>query len=598
MPILIPRHLATALRRPILPMFGVYFTLQQVANRTATVADLTHALAKLRRSDVIRWLAAISGWIDDDGVDQPKLADTLLAPDLWKGLDEHLRREPNIPGRVFHRRQLWFVLQMAVIACKEDTPEQPEDVMRHAVGECCLIANEILQRIEKKEGPGEGAEEVNKWLASTMVPLLELKDRAEILARAQSFWFDLPAKAAVQKKVSEMGVPDYDTAFSDTYGIPLREFFLLLMSVYSGFSGHSLHSKAPLLLDEATYLRPCFSEENIRRVLSHLSQTPDELADNLLSEARQNWSMDFTPLRRAPVIQVFPGKYACPDQGLLYRCICDGIYFLMQKAYAENKFTELFGYVFEEYVNGLVREFSCESDILVRTFFASPKFRGTTDQAGDGLILRDDTAVLMEYKSRLLTTRQKYGGIREVTLKGIDDILYKDKKGVAQLARNLARILRGERIVSGPGEGVDLSHCPHIYPAIVAYEESVALEAIRQRADANLRHELSKEGVDPGRVGPLLVFCLDDMEILEELAHKHNVRDVIHNYVDYVLNNPKDRAGHFRSYVYNSAYSKGDSSGQAWVERTFHRAMEEVSAEAERRQPAAKARDDKSRSSP
>jgi hypothetical protein len=71
MPILIPRRLkAPPRRRPSSPMFGVYYTLGQITGKPATIPDLTQALAKLRRSDVIRWLAALSARIGaDQGMD-------------------------------------------------------------------------------------------------------------------------------------------------------------------------------------------------------------------------------------------------------------------------------------------------------------------------------------------------------------------------------------------------------------------------------------------------------------------------------------------------------------------------------------------------
>jgi hypothetical protein len=523
MPILIPRRLqAPPRRRPSSPMFGVYYTLQQITGKTATIPDLTHVLVKLRRSDVIRWLAALSAGIGaENGMaldHQIQMAEWILPEELITGLQTHLRKEPDVPGCVFHRRQLWFVLQMAVISCKEDTPERPDAEVRSEVGRCCLMASDILQQIDPKEGPGSGVEEVNKWMASIVIPILDAKDRAEVLARAQAFWFDLQANPVVQKKMGELAVKDFDAAFTEKYGICLREFFLILLSVYSGFGGHVVRNQSPMLLDEAAYLLPSFSQDNIRRVLRAISQAPDELACKLMSEARQNWAMDFTPLRGTPVIHVFPGKYACPDLGLLYRWMLDGVYYMLQKAYPEGKFAQLFGYVFEEYIHGLIREFSSESEILIRDFYASPKFRGTTDQAGDGLIHREDTALLMEYKARLLTTREKFGGIREATLKGIDDILYRDKKGgnkgVVQLAKNLARILRGERIAAGNGAGLDLSGCKHLFPVIVAYEEAIALEAVRQEADTKLRAALAKERVPTDRVGPLLLLSIGEVEML------------------------------------------------------------------------------------
>jgi hypothetical protein len=160
--------------------------------------------------------------------------------------------------------------------------------------------------------------------------------------------------------------------------------------------------------------------------------------------------------------------------------------------------------MFEEYIHGQFREFCSESEILVRDFYASPKpahhGRGWRrhhpprgHRPADGV------------QGPPAHHGEKFGGVREVTLKGIDDILYRDKKGgnkgVAQLAKNLARILRGERIAAGAGEGLDLSGCKHLFPVIVAYEEAVALEAVRQEAEAKLRQALAKSARPPTASG-------------------------------------------------------------------------------------------------
>ena len=50
---------------------------------------------------------------------------------------------------------------------------------------------------------------------------------------------------------------------------------------------------------------------------------------------------------------------------------------------------------------------------------------------------------------------------------------------------------------AAPGKGLDLSACPHLFPAVVAYEKAVGLEAVRQQADSRLRAALKKEGADP-----------------------------------------------------------------------------------------------------
>src|SRR5260370_39493785 len=106
----------------------------------------------------------------------------------------------------------------------------------------------------------------------------------------------------------------------------------------------------------------------------------------------------------------------------MYRFITGGIYYLLSKAYPPNKFEQLFGYIFEEYTNDLLREFLCESDVLVRTLCVSPRFVGKNDQVCDGILLHDNRAFIMEYKASVLTTRQRFGGDRDVTMTEVDAI--------------------------------------------------------------------------------------------------------------------------------------------------------------------------------
>lgn len=569
------------------PLFGVYLTLHETVGRTVTVPDVVHLLSKYRRSEVIRWLAAVSTWVAGyDGMDlrnQLAMADQLLTTDLRSHLRDKLQKQPDVRACIFHRRQLLLLVQMTVLVCKESTPECPEEELRQAVGACCLMANDLLKQIEPKESPGATPEEVNDWLASMVIPLADHRDRAEILARAQSFWFDLPATATIQQRIREIGIPDLNTAFTQKYGLPLREYLLIIMSLHTAFSAHADRNKSPLLLDGTQYFQTCFSEDDVRRALATISETPDDLAIKLLSEPRQNWATDSTPLRERPVIQVFAGKYACADCGFLYRCLVDTVYFLLQKAYTHQQFSQLFGYIFHEYINRLISEFTYQGSLLARTFFASPRFQGTSDEVGDGLLFWEDTALLMEYKARMLTTREKYGGDCAARLRGIDDILAKDGKGVNQLAKSLARLLRGERVSVDSANGPDVAACTNIFPAIVVYEGAIALEAVRQQADAKLRSALANLKVDTNRVGPLLLLCTDDVETLEGMAKVYAPKQIILDYVDHFRNNPKDRVGSFRTFVRNRQYVKGVSAGVSFVDSTANRVLEQALAEVEAR---------------
>lgn len=591
---LIPRRLAEERRRrraaPMAPFFGVYYGLHDVTGQRAAPADLFQALGKHRRSDIIRWIAAVSRWTAEDGAllpdNQVAMAKTMLPEVLRDKLLEHLRRAGPSNWCVFHRRQLWFLLQAALLACKEDTPAAEEETLRWAVGECCLMSSDVLQQLETKEPLGQGPDEANRWITSLCISFLDGKDRLEVLARAQSFWFDLPADPRVRHRFEELNVPDFNGAFAAKYGLPFQEFFLILFTLYLGFETHAMREKNPLLLDEAAYLNPMFGKDNVQRALALVSQRPDELALKLMGSPRQNWATDSTPLRENPVIQVFDGKHACPDIHLLHRCLTDKVYFLLQKAYPDRTFGQLFGYVFEEYVNRLFRRFSYEGDILARTFYAAPRFQGREDEAGDGIVAWRRSALVMEYKARLLTTREKFGGMTEVTLAGIEDIVGKEgsRKGVYQLARVIKRLLVGEKAVAGSPHALDLKDCPRIHPVLVTYEEAVGLESVRQQAETKFMGALQREGARSDQVGHLLILTVEEVEILEKLALDHSPEDLIADYVNYVVANPKDRAGSFRSFVYNGKYNAPrPSPGSSMVEECYRKAMDAIGEELNRR---------------
>ena len=199
-------------------------------------------------------------------------------------------------------------------------------------------------------------------------------------------------------------------------------------------------------------------------MMSDVSQTPDQFGIRLLSEPRQNWALDCTSLRKYPLLEVFPGKHACLDLSILYRCLDDKIYFLLQDAYPDQKFGQLMGYVFEEYFFRLLRRFTYEGDILVRTFYANPRFEGTNDEAGDALIFDDQTTVVMELKARLLTTRERFGGFTEITLK-------RDEMSLAEVI---------------PEEGRGLVNSPSPFLAFwTASQSSPALDKLWMLRDAD-----------------------------------------------------------------------------------------------------------------
>lgn len=591
MPILVPRHIVQEVRRgPVDPVAGVYYGLNELTGKTVAPATLIQSLSKLRRSDVIRWVAAVALWTSKgaelDPDKQKAMADVMLAEELRKSLTAKLRKNGSENWCIFHRRQLLFLLRMAVVTCSEDTQMVEDDLLRWKTGECCLMANDLLDQLENFERNSLVEGEENRWMTGVVISFLERRNREELLARAQSFWFDLPKKSNIQQRFAKRNMPDFESAFATKYGIKMREFFLIICSLYLGFETHASRNNNPLLLDEEPYLTPGFARGNVRKVLSHISQTPDELAISLLAKPRQNWATDCTELQEHPIIQVFEGKLACPDLDLLRRSLVDRIYFLLQKAYPDGAFRELFGYVFEEYINTIVRRFSYEGKELVRTFYSSPRFEGKRDEAGDGILVWPRAALVMEYKARQLTTRERYSGLTNLVVAGVEDITGKEgtKKGVFQLAKVIKRLLEGENIVSGSRETLSLSNHPLIHPVLITYEEAMGLESVRQHCQEKFSSALQIESEKRKQIGELLVLTIEEIEILERLALKDSPETILQEYVAYLRAHQNDRAGSFHSFVCSSRFNRNPPPlEETLVGNCYKEAMRQIGQEIKQR---------------
>ncbi len=590
MPLFLPRHIVEQpVAAPASPLFGVYYGFQDLTGRLASPADLVRMLVPFRRSDVIRLIAWLSRLASNHAAlqtaAQREIAGRVLRRDLLESLDRLVSQDTEPRWCIFHRRQLWLLLQMASVSCKESSPPVSEEQLLEVIGDCCLAANDILQQLEIMKPVGDSVDEANEWMTTLVVGFLDGADNIEILARAHAFWFDIPNTPPVLGRFAELNIPAFDTAFEFHYGLSLREFFVILYTVHLGFEAHAQSNPQPLLLNERAYLWSMFGEQNVRRVLRNFSQSPDEFAIKLFATARQNWSTDCTLLKEKPVIQVFDGQHACTDLSLLRRCLIDGIYYLLQRAYGKP-FGQLFGYVFQEYITRLIKRFSYDGNALARTFYAAPRFEGKEDEAGDGILVWSNTALVMEYKARMLTTRERYGGNPTVLMDGIADIVGTKgrRKGVDQLARVVQRLLAGEKVVAGSPLGLDLRWVSRIHPVLVTYEQGVGLESVRQVAASQFNSALKIDNAARQRVGELLILTIDELEILDGLACYHAVEEVVNAYVAHIRANPTDRAGSFRSFIINSKYNQRSArSPETFVASQYRTEFGEISADIQKR---------------
>jgi len=572
---------------------GPYHSLEEFTGRKVRFSEILQELSAIPRRDVIRWVVGLSERLERIGADEPPtqidFLRQLLPKGFWVELDAQLKNRDAPIGCFFHRRQLWFVLQMALLACKDDEPKISEDEIRQTFGLCCLMANDLLMQIERvPELDPEFAKHSLSFAMTTLIAYTELSYGHEVFARANLFWLEIPEEPVVRKKAKELGITRTpNEAFSAKYGVSLREFMLYTTVMYFKMAEALLQEQPSALMWNSTQaFKGYFSEEHVQKILRLISSPPDVLAARLLGSPRQSWAIDSTVLVRTPLIQLSENDYACPDLHMLRAVFIHGIFERLLRAFPAKEFKQLFGTIFEQYIKRLMESFAPTHDHLATTSFFSPvHFVGEKDEeACDGLLLWSDVGVLLECKTGLLTTRQRYALSYDETTKAIDDQLATfekgKRKGIGQLAHSLYRILKGAQ-VHCKGKTIELMAMFRLYPAVVIYDEGMANHAVRVHLNNRMTEWFAEMKLDHSKIGHALLFSIRDMEYCEILADRIGTEKLMKDYAAYVEANPLDLHSMFSEYALRTYPEAKECTGYTFA--TIGRVIHEVQTEMARR---------------
>lgn len=578
---------ASAYERPPPPVeiVGQYLTHEQIFGKASSAAELMRRLSELRRSDVVGLLCSAMAAVGTttEAATQLQLVRDMLDPETATLISQKVKGMSR--WAVFHRRQLWLLLQLTTIASSEETPAEQGPAFAHKVGQACLMTSDLLSRAESFSAtPPDSTSEHLKWLISILVSHTESPLANEAIARGWTFWLESLADPDVRREFEKLNIGrDFEDVFARHYGISLREFLLITVGFYFHFLSSTL--KRPVaanLIDASVPSDGLFSDADKSTALSLLARRIDEMPPFLLGAPRQSWAMDYAPLMAKPLLEVLESKYACPDLSHLLAFFVDGIYWLLNEAANNADWKKFFGSIYESYCNRLIGSFTVASESLVTTFYRSPKFRGTEDQVCDGLILWPSIAVLCEYKSSRFNSRQRSGVQMDETVAAIESSVGSDKKGIGQLSKTISRILSGEKI-NARNSNVDIGTNQVLVPVVIWYEESAGNHAVRNFLQEGLTRRLKELRVDLSRVKPLVLFTTHDFEVFERLTHQIGAEQLMGDYVKFLERFPRDPTSMFHVYAYQKY------SGRPWppglITEKLHQVLREVEAEFHRRKP-------------
>lgn len=127
---------------------GYFSTFSEIAGTKVSLDQFMRELCTFRRSDVIKWAGTLLQIVSAPFGQTVEVQEELIGLCLDGTLAINASRIVHGDGRqvVFHRRQLWLLIQFASIVCNENGI--PIANLCNTFGRLCLIASDCLHSIQ------------------------------------------------------------------------------------------------------------------------------------------------------------------------------------------------------------------------------------------------------------------------------------------------------------------------------------------------------------------------------------------------------------------------------------------------------------------
>ncbi|MBZ5505152.1 MAG: hypothetical protein LAO78_06675 [Acidobacteriia bacterium] len=499
-----------------------YASFQEMFRRKSTLDELIQRLKVFSRWSVLFTCSGIgiilklwerSGW---EKRNYPILLDSFFG--VLRATWLKLAAQFPEPSFVFHRRQLLFIMKLAIEHC----PDVGRDVLETPpgpFGAILLMANDHLHYnlVPFPEGGLDDFDKVSRLVAE-FLPVTEFSGFTVGNKLTRAFLITTTYTARLRTHPDYIDVP---TEYEHLTGISLRDYQALTLGLMARIM--SLISLETLRKNpEVAAIRPVdfhqtqIPKPTIEAFFREFADTSENILNSLQQDRREGrdyGSSDFTAFRRKPLITEGHASLTA-DANFVVEKFETGPYWRVNNSSREtgNRLRRFWGPVFEAYVNDLTKAHASN-------FIPDPRLLDNhNDQLCDGLIVDGDSLVLMEYKASMFTADAKYSGdyikLRdEIAKKLVKDSADGSKKGVEQLAAAIRALFSGpsRKAVSG----LDVSHIKRVYPLLLTLDDLGSSLLI-----SKLLNFYFKDAVDPSEVQGIEVKPLlcTDIETFEAIV--------------------------------------------------------------------------------
>jgi hypothetical protein len=540
---------------------------------TSNEASMKEALAGLSRNDALLYCARVNAIVSGFGgavsrLDRQRTAlSSLSIPEEVAKIDAYVRREGMMaaPPAVFFRGQLLELARWVAADCVIHS-EEPETFERKAVRStflrAALIASDLWSRRifgGRLAETGDAERQLRRALGAFRKGTEEGNEAPHPGVALGRGWI-------LFSKHVRTRLRDFDVLFTAQTGLTLEQYYTCAFGLMKGTFAEN---RDAVIFPTVGFGAQTKMSDEFDAFVRLKSQTPEELAAAL---SRPADFAGYKTLRERPILNFSSNRSAILDPTLYFDTVSISPLFAVLREAGKPRQNEIFGafgMAFEDYaIDRLTRMYPTGEGLARRLV---PHEKGET-AAGtefeiDALLNDVTSAVVFEMKAswipedKILTNDYEtfLKHIREVY--GVSSVPGEREKGVAQLAKSIGALARGE----WRGESGEYTLVREIYPVLLVHDERMGTAGLGRFLDQEFRQAL---GVTPEKIHihPLIVMTVGDLENLATSVEGFGLRDFLR---DYSVANPERMRSVHNFMATSERYSGLIRPSQDLMDATF-----------------------------
>lgn len=360
---------------------------------------------------------------------------------------------------------------------------------------------------------------------------------------------------------------DVNDIFHQNTGLTLQEYQNLIFLIFTYYWNFTVEQicRQELGIGKSLFFNPNGQSDEFtplyQKLLPLISVSIDDLKNKI--DKNPKYIDEFRLWRASPILKIDENKVICTDFTFLLDKLHTGAFWLFRKKLITNKddkgvFENLWGNVFEDYAASVIKRgldshrSSNQEKVIIKPEYDQKQ----KSECADVAVCGDDTLVLFECKSTILSAECKFSGDFNKFYDGCPSV----KKGIKQLGRAVQKLGNLHQSQRKVVDGIDICKIKKIYPVLVLSDHIFSGLFMNDVLDSEFQEEVQDQYLMKHlQTMPLTVLTIYDLELLEPYIQNKPLYIRLDEWLDFFVNN--NRRFGFNAYLHN-VINKEDRSNQ------------------------------------